>query len=55
MAKFVRVENWHVNLDNVKSFRPNGEDRVTFLFKDGSVEVYHVSEHQMNLLANLSI
>ncbi len=55
MAKFVKVDSWHINLDNVKSFKPNGEDRVTFLFRDGSVEVYNVSEQQMNLLANLSI
>ena len=55
MAKFVRVENWHINLDNVKSFRPNGENKITFLFKDGSVEVYEVTEQQKNLLFNLSI
>ncbi len=55
MAKFVKVDSWHINLDNVKSFKPNGEDKVTFLFRDGSVEVYNVSEQQMKLLANLSI
>tara|TARA_R100001510_G_C7650774_1_gene208298 strand:+ start:334 stop:501 length:168 start_codon:yes stop_codon:yes gene_type:complete len=55
MAKFVKVDSWHINLDNVKSFRPNGDDKVTFLFRDGSVEVYSVSNQQMNLLANLSI
>jgi|TARA_R100000482_G_scaffold104672_1_gene47362 hypothetical protein len=55
MAKFVRVENWHINLDNVKSFKPNGENEITFIFKDGSVEVYNVSNQQMNLLDNLSI
>ena len=55
MAKFVKVDSWHINLDNVKSFRPNGDDKVTFLFRDGSVEVYNVSEQQMNFLANLSI
>ena len=54
MAKFVRVEKWHINLDNVKSFRPNGEDKITFVFRDGSVEVYEVTDTQKNLLNNLS-
>jgi len=55
MAKFVKVDSWHINLDNVKSFKPNGESEITFMFKDGSVEVYSVTEQQMNFLANLSI
>ena len=54
MAKFVRVENWHINLDNVKSFKPSGESKITFVFKDGSVEVYEVTDTQKNLLNNLS-
>ena len=54
MAKFVRVESWHINLDNVKSFKPNGESKITFIFKDGTVEVYEVTETQKNLLMNLS-
>ena len=54
MAKFVKVNSWHINLDNVKSFKPNGESKITFVFKDGSVEVYEVTENQKNLLNNLS-
>ena len=54
MAKFVKVNSWHINLDNVKSFKPNGENKITFVFKDGSVEVYEVTETQKNLLNNLS-
>lgn len=54
MARFVRVNSWHINLDNVKSFKPNGENKITFVFKDGSVEVYEVTETQKNLLNNLS-
>ena len=54
MAKFVKVDMWHINLDNVKSFKPNAKSKITFVFKDGSVEVYTVTDTQKNLLMNLS-
>jgi hypothetical protein len=54
MAKFVRVESWHINLDNVKSFKPNGDNKIIFIFNDGNVDVYEVTDTQKKLLMNLS-